>query len=175
MSYVAGEDFGFSFKLTQLQSSGWSSMFLHDGDSGDPRTDSRIGCLAWAADNGTAFTLYYGDGASQQSHNVTVGNLTTALGRTYVKTEEHLLQFIVQGDHYYFIVDGAVAAYLPFVFNSPDTLKIQGISAGGTEGTYYDDLALFRVSDLVPAQYEFFDSFDHASDSGFYRLKVEVE
>ena len=152
-SHIVGEDFEFSFKVTVPDTSDqWSSIYLYD-ETGDPRGDSRMGCLIWGQGHGFAFSLYSGAGGAQENpfpSGVTVAQLTTAMGSAYDKSVEHTIKFVStagadETNTYDFVVDGfTILSNVVYRFDG-DQRKIGMIGIMPTDlagGVLYDDIYL---------------------------------
>lgn len=145
--YIVGQDFEFSVKLANKETgTGWGSIYITEEGGG--RGGSRLGCLAWGAAQGTAFTLYSGLGvdADLTGYGVSVAALAAALGG-WNTADEHTLQFISHpgsggSNTYDFVVDGAtMVSGIPYRFPGPTrTIGWSGVPVG--LGIVYDDLYL---------------------------------
>jgi hypothetical protein len=152
---LVGNDFEISCKLTINSSdSKWTALYLMSANE-NTRGSSRLGLHAYDSGNGTAYTVYYGTGDSQLTKGVTTATMTTKLGRTFDKTEEHTLQFISTAETGTcdFVVDGVtILSNLAYAFSEDSTRKI-GITAtlvNDGAGATYDDLTVIPVIPVVP-------------------------
>jgi len=161
--YIVGNDFELSFNLTvDFDGSDWAAVYLVDA-SGSIWNTNDFGFHARGTGSDSAFILNdlsRNDGGANL-FEVTVAEVEAATGKTYDKTQEHLIQFVSSTgtggtNSYDFVVDGAVVkADLKYYF--PDnTVRMIDIwtsfsQDGGpfTGGAYIDDLTL-----RIPATYE---------------------
>ncbi len=150
---LVGHDFEISCRLAIKSSdSKWTAFYLMSANE-NARGSSRVGLHAYDSGNGTAYTVYYGTGAAQQTKGVTTATMTTKLGRAFDKTEEHTLQFISTAgaggtNTYDFAVDGVtILSNLAYAFSEESTRQI-GITAtlvNGGEGATYDDITVIPI------------------------------
>jgi len=147
--YLVGEDFELSFKLTVPDSSGmWSSLYVADTPAG--RNTSRFGLVAFGGASANAFEVYKGTSGGMAVDVITVAEMTTLLGRSYNKAEEHTIQLISKAgsggtNTYRLVVDGVVIkSNIEYAFSN-DTLRsieVTGQMAGASAGALYDDIAI---------------------------------
>lgn len=162
---VLGEDFEFSYKISQQETdSAWWAIYMHDDDDtpvADNRSDSRLGAHWWGNGHTAAVTVYYGAGGAQEATTLYDADLTAALGYTYDKTAENTVQFLsTEGEGgtntFDFIINGVtILSGLEYSFNT-DTRKIEmvGIHAAGGGGVFLDDLAVREYNAPTPPTYE---------------------
>ncbi len=148
--HIVGEDFELACKVTVPDTTDqWSSIYMYD-ETGDPRGESRLGCLIWGQAHGVAFSLYSGTGVNQDPGiDVTVAQLVAELG-SYDKSAEHTLQFVStagvgETNTYDFVVDGVtMVSNIVYRFDGAvRSLGIIGITPTDLAGgVFYDDIYL---------------------------------
>ena len=146
-SGIVGNDFEIAYTLAiNTSDNKWTALYLMSANE-NSRGTSRVGLHAWDGGNGTAYTVYYGTGAAQQSVGVTTVTMTTLLGSPFDKSDEHTLQLISTAGTgtYDFIVDGVTVlnnlAY-DFSEDSSRTIGIVSTMVNGGAGATYDDLTV---------------------------------